>query len=93
MENKHINQGQFVGSHFGTTAPPSIHYNGADWKITRGLGSVRRGGTLMGRQFGTGRQLSSTPKRGKALTDRCSLLPVTAAELLLSKGRRQAAQL
>lgn len=40
----------------------------------------------MGRKFGTGRRLGSTAKWGK-------LLPVMAAELLLSKGRRRTARL
>lgn len=55
----------FFGSRLGTTVPPSIHYNGAEWKITRGLGSVRGGGAMMERKFGTGGRLGSTPKWGK----------------------------
>lgn len=59
----------------------------------RGLGSVRGGWIMMERKSGTGSRLGSNPKWGKPSQTGCLFPPVMTAELLLSKGRRQAARL
>lgn len=42
IENKHIHQGWFFGTHFGTTLRLSIPYNGGKWKISTSFRKSKR---------------------------------------------------